>query len=46
MIARVWRGWTKPEDAAAYEQLLREVVYSGVEQIQGYRGWIRLRGIL
>jgi hypothetical protein len=29
MIARVWGGWTKTENADAYEKLLREVVYPG-----------------
>lgn len=24
MITRVWHGWTKPENAAAYERVLRE----------------------
>ncbi len=38
MIARVWRGWAKIENADAYEKLLREVVYPGLEKIQGYRG--------
>jgi len=38
MIARVWRGWTKPEDADAYEKLLREVVYPELQKINGYRG--------
>ena len=36
MIARVWRGWTKTEDADAYEKLLREVVYPELETIKGY----------
>jgi hypothetical protein len=31
MIARVWKGWTKAEDADAYEKLLREVVYPGIQ---------------
>lgn len=26
MIIRVWRGWTTPENAAAYEALLREEI--------------------
>ncbi len=43
MIARVWKGWTKTEDADAYEQLLREVVYPGLQKIQGYRGGYILR---
>jgi heme-degrading monooxygenase HmoA len=38
MIARVWRGWTKPENADAYEKLLREVVYPGLQRIDGYGG--------
>jgi heme-degrading monooxygenase HmoA len=38
MIARVWRGWTKNENADAYEKLLREVVYPGLREIKGYRG--------
>ena len=38
MIARVWRGWTKNENADAYEKLLREVVYPGLRKINGYRG--------
>lgn len=43
MIARVWRGWTRTEDADAYEQLLREVVYPGLKQIAGYQGGYILR---
>jgi heme-degrading monooxygenase HmoA len=43
MIARHWRGWTKPEDAEAYEQLLRRVVLPGLEAIAGYRGGYILR---
>jgi hypothetical protein len=38
MIARVWRGWTKAENADAYEKLLREVVYPGLQRINGYHG--------
>lgn len=26
MIARVWHGWTKPQDADEYERLLREEI--------------------
>ena len=43
MIARVWRGWTKAEDADAYEQLLRDVVYPELEGIPGYHGGYILR---
>ena len=43
MIARVWKGWTKAENANAYEKLLREVVYPGLQRISGYRGGYILR---
>jgi antibiotic biosynthesis monooxygenase (ABM) superfamily enzyme len=40
MIARIWHGWTKPEDAKAYEYLLRSEIFPGIatQQIAGYRG--------
>jgi heme-degrading monooxygenase HmoA len=43
MIARVWKGWTKPENAEAYEKLLREVVLPGLKEIDGYQGGYILR---
>lgn len=43
MIARVWRGWTKAENATAYEKLLKEVVYPGLQHINGYHGGYILR---
>ena len=43
MIARVWRGWTNAENADDYERLLKEVVYPGVKDIDGYRGGYILR---
>jgi heme-degrading monooxygenase HmoA len=43
MVARVWRGWTKIENADAYETLLREIVYPGLKEITGYRGGYILR---
>jgi heme-degrading monooxygenase HmoA len=43
MIARVWRGWTKVEDADAYEKLLREKVYPELHKINGYKGGYILR---
>jgi len=36
MIARVWKGWTSAENADAYEKLLQEVVYPGLQTIEGY----------
>jgi heme-degrading monooxygenase HmoA len=43
MIARIWKGWTKAEDADEYEELLREVVYPGLRTIAGYHGGYILR---
>jgi heme-degrading monooxygenase HmoA len=43
MIARYWRGWTKIEDADAYESLLRQKVLPGLKDIEGYRGGYLLR---
>ena len=43
MIARVWKGWTKTENADAYEKLLREVVYPELKTIEGYIGGYILR---
>jgi hypothetical protein len=38
MIARHWRGWTKPQDADAYENLLKSKVLPELKKISGYRG--------
>jgi antibiotic biosynthesis monooxygenase (ABM) superfamily enzyme len=40
MIARIWHGWTKPEDAKAYENLLRDEIFPSIaaREIEGYRG--------
>jgi antibiotic biosynthesis monooxygenase (ABM) superfamily enzyme len=40
MIARIWHGWTKPEDAKAYEQLLHDEIFPSIaaRKIEGYRG--------
>jgi heme-degrading monooxygenase HmoA len=43
MIARHWRGWTKPEDADAYETLLRESVLPRIHTVEGHRGAFLLR---
>lgn len=39
MICRVWRGWTTPENAAAYEKVVRGQVIPGIEsrRIPGFR---------
>ena len=43
MIARHWRGWTKPENADSYEKLLRETVLPGIEKLEGHQGVLLLR---
>jgi heme-degrading monooxygenase HmoA len=45
MIARVWRGWTTPENADAYEQLLRETIFPRIaaKRVSGYRSIQLLR---
>lgn len=45
MISRVWHGWTKPENADAYEELLRTEIFTSIAErsIQGYRGIHLLR---
>lgn len=45
MITRMWRGWTTPSDADAYESLLRESIFPGIagRGIEGYRGAHLLR---
>ena len=45
MISRVWHGWTTPENADAYEALLKSEIFRGIQdrQIAGYRGIQLLR---
>jgi hypothetical protein len=37
MICRLWHGWTKPEDADAYERYLRDELFPRVERELGSR---------
>jgi len=45
MVSRVWYGWTKFENADAYEQLLKKEILPGIQKrlIKGYRGIDLLR---
>lgn len=44
MIARLWHGWTKLENADAYETLLRTKVLPGIHRVKGYEGaWLLRR---
>ncbi|MDP9017239.1 MAG: antibiotic biosynthesis monooxygenase [Candidatus Eremiobacteraeota bacterium] len=40
MITRVWRGWTTPQNADAYQALLLTKIFPGIaaKAIAGYRG--------
>lgn len=44
-IKRIWHGWTTPENADAYENLLRDEIFPGIEakNIPGYRSIELLR---
>jgi antibiotic biosynthesis monooxygenase (ABM) superfamily enzyme len=39
MISRIWHGWTTPENADAYEALLKEEIFPGIHdrQVAGYQ---------
>jgi antibiotic biosynthesis monooxygenase (ABM) superfamily enzyme len=39
VICRLWRGWTTPENAGAYERIVRSEVIPGIEarHIPGFR---------
>jgi heme-degrading monooxygenase HmoA len=43
MIARHWRGWTAPQNADAYQELLSGTILPGLKKISGYRGGYVLR---
>jgi hypothetical protein len=40
MISRMWHGWTEPENADAYEVLLKEEIFVGIKNLEiiGYHG--------
>jgi antibiotic biosynthesis monooxygenase (ABM) superfamily enzyme len=45
VISRIWHGWTTPENADAYESLLKNEIFTGISnrKIAGYRGIHLLR---
>ena len=43
MIARIWHGYTKPEQADAYEATLKPELIPGISKVKGYRGSYLLR---
>jgi len=40
MSSRLWHGWTTPENADVYEELLKSEIFVGIgaRRIPGYRG--------
>jgi heme-degrading monooxygenase HmoA len=44
-VCRIWHGWTRPENADAYERLLRSEIFTGITQrrIAGFLGIDLLR---
>lgn len=45
MISRIWHGWTTPSNADAYEALLKNEIFVGIQNrhIEGYTGIQLLR---
>lgn len=45
MISRIWHGWTTPENADIYEELLKSEIFVGIQdrQIAGFHGIHLLR---
>lgn len=43
MIARIWHGSTKPEDADAYESMLKPELLPGLSDVMGFEGSYLLR---
>ena len=46
MIARIWRGWTRAEDEAAYVQYLEETGAPGSRGTPGNRGFSILHRVV
>ncbi len=43
MIARLWHGWTTPENASAYEEFLRNTMFPSIHDVPGFLGAELLR---
>lgn len=43
MVARMWRGYTRPEHADAYEAMLTPELLPGLSRVKGFRGSYLLR---
>ncbi len=43
MIARIWHGYTRPEHADAYEDMLKPELLPGISEVTGYKSSYLLR---
>jgi heme-degrading monooxygenase HmoA len=43
VIARIWHGWTSPENADAYEEFLRTKMFPSIHEVDGFRSADLLR---
>jgi heme-degrading monooxygenase HmoA len=43
VIARLWHGWTQPQNADAYEEFLRTKMFPSIHRVPGYLGAELLR---
>jgi antibiotic biosynthesis monooxygenase (ABM) superfamily enzyme len=43
VIARLWHGWTAPENADDYEEFLRTKMFPSIHRVPGYVGADLLR---
>ena len=43
MITRLWRGWTTPGNADAYERFLLDELFPSMRRIPGFDGAVVLR---
>ncbi len=45
MVSRIWHGWTTPENADTYENLLKTEIFPGIasKNVSGYQGIQLLR---
>jgi len=47
MISRIWHGWTTPQNADKYEELLKEEIFTGIQNrhVLGFRNIQLLRRV-
>ncbi|HEY7095961.1 MAG TPA: antibiotic biosynthesis monooxygenase [Terriglobales bacterium] len=43
MIARLWHGWTTPQNADTYQNLLKDKILPEIHRVAGYKGAYVLR---